>query len=287
MFETVLDVVLDALVPRLLLKERWRASEASLSKLLESPGSKTSPLLESRDSVTKPVPIAREGDVNAPPTRRAAGPIGPALDRESRVLRLRELEQKVSGCAVCPELVRSRTQPLAGAGNVEASILFVEEAPSQEQDSLGLAGVGEASELLDKMLKAMGLSRGEVFVVHFLRCRPPQAPGDLKARKATAEELNACRSHMEELVRIVQPHAIVAFGAAAARGLCGTQEPVARLRSRWHEFMGIPVMPTFHPSYLIENKDTASKRKVWEDLMLVMEKVNMPISPRQRAFFLR
>lgn len=209
------------------------------------------------------------------------------LDRESRLIRLRQLEEKTAACRACAELAGSRNHVVQGGGDVEADVLFVEEAPSMEQDAEGSVAAGDAAELLEKMLKAMGLSRSDVFVVNVVRCLPPAPAGETVRRRPLPSELDACRRHIEELVHIVRPRAIVALGAGAARGLLGTQDPVARLRSRWHAFLGIPVMPTFHPAYLIENPDISNKRKVWEDLLLVMEKLELPISAKQRTFFMR
>jgi DNA polymerase len=170
---------------------------------------------------------------------------------------------------------------------VESPVLFVEEAPSPGQDADGHIAAGDAAELFEKILKAMGLTREQVFVVHAVRCLPPRLAGDERHRKPLSEEVDACRAHLRELVRLIRPRVIVALGSSAARGILRTQEPVARLRSQWREWGGIPVMATFHPSYLIENKDLAIKRKVWEDLLQVMERLEMPISAKQRGFFLK
>ena len=295
MFEAALESVIEALERRIRFSSPWRASRASLSGLIDAKAvsSVSSPSVMRLEKVPD-LAVPGEAGQSAPPVnanlaQSFSGLPEPSqkVSREERLQRLEALEDKISRCAACGELAASRTQPVRAGGNVDADVVFVEEVPSETQDAEGHPGAGEASELLDKMLKAMHLDREQVYVVNVLRCRPPSLPGDSQSRKPSASELEACGVYLRELVCILQPKVIVALGASAARGLLGLNEPVARLRSHWREFQGIPVMPTFHPRYLIENPDLENKRKVWEDLLLVMERLKLPISSKQRGYFLR
>lgn len=302
MFETAVQSVLEALKSGRILGRNCRASRSSLMSLVEGPraqkektgqitGRLTGPLDVSAEMQRAPETLARREATPAPAENRSPGEErfleSPLLERAARVAAWEDLEARVAACRECPELTCSRNRPVRGCGDVESPVLFVEEAPSPGQDADGHIAAGDAAELFEKILKAMGLTREQVFVVHAVRCLPPRLAGDERHRKPLSEEVDACRAHLRELVRLIRPRVIVALGSLAARGILRTQEPVARLRSQWREWGGIPVMATFHPSYLIENKDLAIKRKVWEDLLQVMEKLEMPISAKQRGFFLK
>lgn len=145
--------------------------------------------------------------------------------------------------------------------------MFVGEAPGETEDLSGLPFVGEAGQLLTKMIQGMGFTRDEVYVTTIVKCRPPED------RRVEPDEVAACRPFVEEQIRAVQPKVIVALGATAAHTLLNTTESIVTLRHRWGQWEGIPVMPTFHPSYLI--KAPAQKRPAWEDLKLVMERLGM------------
>jgi DNA polymerase len=135
------------------------------------------------------------------------------------------------------------------------------------------------------MLVAMGLSRQEVFIANVLKCRPDMPPGAPGNRKPEADEMSRCLPYLREQIAIVQPRVMVALGATAMQGLFGRSEPMARLRSRWYDFASIPVMATYHPSYLLHNQALTERRKVWEDLLQVLEKLGRPITPKQAGFF--
>ena len=135
------------------------------------------------------------------------------------------------------------------------------------------------------MLVAMGLSRQQVYLTSVLKCRP-DVPGDeTGSRPPTISELSKCAPYLASQISIIKPKVIVAMGAGAMRALFGSTETVGKLRSHWHDLQGIPVMPTFHPSYLIRNQSNTEKRKVWEDLLQVMERLGFNVSEKQRGFF--
>lgn len=189
-------------------------------------------------------------------------------------------------CRKCPHLASFRTGVVVGVGNPDADLLFVGEAPGADEDKQGEPFVGRAGQLLTKMIEAMGITRSDVYIANILKCRPDMPAGQSGNRKPRREEMETCLPWLRDQIRLIRPRAMVALGATAAEGLLGLTDPLARLRGKWHEFQAIPVMVTYHPAYLLRNQSLTEKRKVWEDLLMVMEKIGLPITPKQRAFFL-
>jgi len=137
------------------------------------------------------------------------------------------------------------------------------------------------------MIQAMGLKRGDVYIANIVKYRPDMPPGSSGNRKPTQPEIEAGRLYICEQIRIIQPAVLVALGATAVEGLLAVVKgEISRKRGQWTEFMGIPLMPTYHPAYLLRNSSNAEKRKVWEDLLQVMEKTGLPVSEKQKRFFL-
>ncbi len=193
--------------------------------------------------------------------------------------RLRRLcEDHVRNCTAC-HLSNARTQTVFGQGNPDARIVFVGEAPGFEEDRQGLAFVGRAGQLLTAMIeKGMGLKREDVYICNVLKCRPPNN------RTPSTDEIAACSPYLFEQLRIIWPEVIIALGAPAAQTLLNTHDSIGRLRSRFHDFYpsgsamtgpSIPLMPTYHPAYLL--RSPGEKRKAWEDLKLVMQRLGLPI----------
>jgi DNA polymerase len=146
--------------------------------------------------------------------------------------------------------------------------------------------VGAAGQLLTKMIEAMGLKREEIYIANVLKCRPDLPEGSVGNRKPTAQEMKSCIPYLEAQIKIVQPKILVALGATAIEGLLHEKTPIGKLRGNWRSFQGIPLIPTYHPTYLLRNQSVIEKRKVWEDLLQVMEALNLPISAKQRGYFL-
>ncbi len=197
-----------------------------------------------------------------------------------------QLQQATLACRKCPHLVASRHQVVFGVGNPDAELMFVGEAPGADEDLQGEPFVGRAGELLTRIIQTMGFSRQEVYIANVLKCRPDMPPGKSGNRPPTAEEMATCLPYLREQIALIEPKLMVALGGVAMRGLLGVDQPMKSLRGRWHQFAGIPVMPTFHPSYLLRNQSLTEKRKVWEDMLLVLERLERPITERQRNFFL-
>lgn len=212
----------------------------------------------------------------------------PALDPAAKLLAFQQLHAKAQECLKCPHLAASRTNVVFGTGSIDSDILFVGEAPGADEDRLGEPFVGKAGELLTKIIVAMGLSRQSVYIANVLKCRP-DTPGQLTGnRKPSPTEMATCLPYLEEQIAIIRPKVMVALGATAIEGLLGqTRVQVTRIRGQWLDFRGIPLMATYHPAYLLRNESITEKRKVWEDMLAVMERLNLPISPKQRNYFLK
>lgn len=181
--------------------------------------------------------------------------------REENELKLREIAKRLVGCERCP-LSCERTNIVMGQGNPCADIVFVGEAPGAEEDKTGLAFVGRSGQLLTKMIEAMGLTRAQVFIANVAKCRPP---GN---RPPTPEEMTTCSPFLMEQLRIIKPKVIVALGKTATVGLgiIKSTDALGQARGKIHSWDGVPVIVTFHPSYLL--RDPSSKAKAWSDLQM-------------------
>jgi len=209
--------------------------------------------------------------------------LAPSADREQRMAALRE---EVLVCIKCAHLAAFRHTVVFGVGNPSADLMFVGEAPGADEDLQGEPFVGRAGELLTRIIETMGFQRGDVYIANVLKCRPDMPKGSSGNRQPTPEEMQTCLPYLRAQIDIIKPKVMVALGGVAMRGLFGTSEPMKLLRGRWHSFGNIPVMATFHPSYLLRNQALTEKRKVWEDMLQVLERLQVPITQRQRNFFL-
>jgi DNA polymerase len=207
----------------------------------------------------------------------------PTGEREQRMAALRE---EALVCTKCPHLAAFRNTVVFGVGNPSADLMFVGEAPGADEDLRGEPFVGRAGELLTRIIETMGFKRSDVYIANVLKCRPDMPKGSSGNRQPTPEEMQTCLPYLRAQINIIQPKVMVALGGVAMRGLFGTSEPMKSLRGRWHSFGNIPVMATFHPSYLLRNQALTEKRKVWEDMLQVLERLQVPITQRQRSFFL-
>lgn len=254
---------------------RLREVEAGLGR---KPSVSTAALRKLRAAAAKKRPSSA-----APPPATADAP---AADQVESPQGWEELRQAALACVKCPHLVSTRTQVVFGTGNPNAELMFVGEAPGADEDAQGEPFVGRAGQLLTKIIEAMGLARDDVYIGNVLKCRPDMPPGATGNRKPKPEEMRTCLPWLEKQIALVAPKAMVALGATAVEGLLGETAPMRDLRGRWHDFQGIPVLVTYHPAYLLRNQSLREKRKVWEDMLQVMERLKMPISKRQRGFFL-
>jgi DNA polymerase len=269
-FQKAIEIVHEALHE---LHERGvelRTSAEALERLAEAAA--TTPAIAEPQREPRPTKLA------PPPMPAVAGP--------SKAERLAEIRPGILACTKCPHLVRSRTQVVFGVGNPDAELMFVGEAPGEDEDRQGEPFVGRAGELLTKIITTMGFARSDVYIANVLKCRPDMPPGEPGNRKPRPDEMQTCLPYLRQQIEIIRPRALVALGSTAMQGLTGDTSAMARLRGRWHEFASIPLMATYHPAYLLRNQSMSEKRKVWEDMLLVLEKLGKPISQKQRNFFL-
>lgn len=239
-------------------------------------------LKEIRDSQERAPRVSRETLLRFVDTRLQSAAT-PPVDKATL---LDLLNSRVRPCTKCPHLARSRTQTVFGVGNPNAELMFVGEAPGADEDARGEPFVGRAGQLLTRIIETMGLTRSEVYIANILKCRPDMPKGASGNRPPTVEEMQTCISYLLEQVAIIQPRVIVALGATAVEGLLGVRRTMRELRGRWHSFNDTPLMITYHPSYLLRNQMLSEKRKVWEDMLAVLESLEKPISEKQRKYFL-
>jgi uracil-DNA glycosylase len=208
--------------------------------------------------------------------------------QEKRVLAeaFAELRTQVLACTKCPHLVAFRHSVVFGVGDPTAELMFVGEAPGADEDLQGEPFVGRAGELLTKIIETMGFQRSGVYIANVLKCRPDLPPGTPGNRQPTPVEMQTCLPYLRQQIELIQPKVMVALGATAMRGLFGKVEPMKEMRGRWHSFGSIPVMATFHPSYLLRNQALSEKRKVWEDMLQVLERLGRAVNERQKNYFL-
>lgn len=190
-------------------------------------------------------------------------------------LSLEAVRQKLGDCRRCP-LAATRANLVFGSGNPQADLLFVGEAPGADEDRQGIPFVGEAGQILTRIITAMGLTRQEVYICNVLKCRPPGNRNPLK------DEIELCSPFLLGQVQAIKPKVIVALGTFAAQTLLGSKEPISRMRGKFHDYHGIPLMPTFHPSFLLRNKaDKQRYWEVWEDMVQVLRTLGLPVPEKQ------
>jgi len=200
------------------------------------------------------------GDFLIMPPRSASKPTPSGLE---------DIRKKLGNCTRCG-LAATRTHIVFGEGNSEARIMFIGEAPGAVEDETGRPFVGPAGRLLTDIIeKAMGLSRSEVYIANILKCRPP---GN---RDPQPEEVEQCIGVLKQQIMEIRPEVIIALGRIAAHTLLETTTPISSLRGTFKEYLGIPLMPTFHPSYLLQNP--SKKRETWEDIKKVMAYLGLPL----------
>ena len=226
----------------------------------------------------------------APP---APAVVTAALTREEKDAALAALKARAEAGEEARALGTLRDTMVFAVGNPDSPVIFVGEAPGADEEKQREPFVGPAGQLLDKMLAAMGLARSSIYISNLCKFRPAIA-GETQGstnRPPTAAEMNACLMYIREEIAIIRPQVIVALGATASEGLLGRKVAITRERGQWHAFAGIPLMLTLHPSYLLRAaqdgpvRGNAEKRKVWEDLLAVMQRLGLPVSEKQRSYF--
>jgi len=194
-------------------------------------------------------------------------PAEQAVDKKAALAALR---QELGDCERCG-LHKGRTKIVFGGGNPHARLVFVGEGPGHDEDKSGIPFVGRAGELLNKIIKAIGLERDDVYICNVVKCRPPNN------RDPQPEETSMCGPFMRRQLEIISPEVVVCLGRPSAQYVLDTNRPIGKLRGHFHDVNGMKVMPTFHPAYLLRNE--SAKRPVWED----MKKVRDALGLRERG----
>jgi DNA polymerase len=213
----------------------------------------------------------------------------PAGDKQTR---WDALLNQVLNDPTCKANVRAGKKVVLGVGSLDAKIMFVGEAPGAEEEVQGEPFVGPAGQLLTKMIQGMGLKRSDVYIGNIMNWRPqmPTVEGreQVGNRPPNEEEMRYCLPYLRAQVEVVNPDLLVALGKTAVEGLLGFGKfkTLGEARSRWHEFQGKPLMVTYHPSYILREPTNRKKRMIWDDLLQVMERAGLPISEKQRGYFL-
>ena len=232
-----------------------------------------------------PPALAPRTGPEPPPPRPAPAPAS-SPSPAAKAAAFAELRSEVMPCVKCARLAAARKNVVFGVGDINAQLMFIGEAPGSDEDERGEPFVGKAGQLLTRIIQTMGLTRDSVYIANILKCRP-DTPGQSSGnRKPTSQEMQTCLPYLHRQIDLIGPKVIVALGATAIEGLLGKNpQGITRLRGHWQTFRGIPLMPTYHPAYLLRNQAPAEKRKVWEDMLEVMAKLAMPISEKQRNYF--
>ncbi len=210
-------------------------------------------------------PVLSAGTLFA--TEEAVQPSGP----ERRRVELDVLSQRVSACTRCPELASTRTQTVFGVGPIDPELCFIGEAPGADEDRQGEPFVGAAGQLLNRIIAAMGMKREEVYICNILRCRPP---GN---RVPKPEEARNCREYLDRQIELIRPKYICALGATAAQSLLQTSQSLGRLRGKFYDLNGIPVICTYHPASLLPSRSPQNKALVWDDMKMLLARMGRPI----------
>lgn len=217
---------------------------------------------------TAPIP-------DAPIFTLAAGP---------KAERMQALRQLIDACAETKKHLVVPQRPLLGHGSLDAKVVFVGEAPTIVEMEAGQAFAGESGELLQKILSAAAINPADCYFVPVMVWRP-EPPTQYGKRPPTAREIAFNLPYLRAQIDVVAPRAVVALGAQAFEALHGRTPTITQARGQWFDLGGVPLLPTFHPNYLLHTPSASAKRTVWEDFLLLMEKLGLPISEKQRAFF--
>jgi DNA polymerase len=249
------------------------------------------------ESIKAPVVSAKTGEKSlAVETKSDVALVPPptpfTLPQGDKTIRMAALREHVLADVVCKANIRPGKKVVLGVGSLDAKIMFVGEAPGGEEEEQGEPFVGPAGQLLTKMILAMGLSRGDVYIGNIMNWRPQLQVNESGVqygnRPPSLNEMTYCLPYLRAQIDIVNPALLVALGTTAAQGLLGVGafKALGDVRGQWKEFDGRPLMVTYHPSYILRNQSNRSKRMIWDDLLKVMERAGLLISEKQRAYFL-
>ena len=217
--------------------------------------------------LTKQGPIQMKKNINQEPIKN--------IQTKNAEQKLDDLKERIIGCKKC-DLGKYRLNAVCGSGNPYADIMFIGEGPGFQEDHEGKPFIGRAGDLLTKIIEAMGFTRDTVYIANIVKCHPMKNPEnpELKGndRPPTMEEMQICQPYLDEQIKIISPKVIITLGASSTRALLKTDDVISSLRGKFTEYMGIPLMPTYHPAALLRNPKL--KKDVWQDMKKVMALVN-------------
>ena len=292
-----LDILLEELkrqkaagVRRVSITAESLATLNSLAGAPAAPAAVATPAPAKPTAATTPAPARPVAPVAAPkPSVVVSAPPIPdapifTLAAGTKVERMQALRQLIDACAETRKHLVAPQRPLLGHGSLEAKVVFVGEAPTIGEMEAGQAFAGESGELLQKILSAAAINPADCYFVPVMVWRP-EPPTQYGKRPPTARELAFNLPYLRAQIDVVAPRAVVALGAQAFEALHGRTPSITQARGQWFDLGGVPLLPTFHPNYLLHTPSATAKRTVWEDFLLLMEKLGLPISEKQRAFF--
>ncbi len=227
----------------------------------------------------------------AAPKPAVAAPTAPIPDAPiftlaagTKAERMQALRQLVEACAETKKHLVAPQRPLLGHGSLDAKVVFVGEAPTIGEMEAGQAFAGESGELLQKILGAAAINQADCYFAPVMVWRP-EPPTQYGKRPPTARELAFNLPYLRAQIDVISPRVVVALGAQAFEALHGRTPTITQARGQWFDLGGVPLLATFHPNYLLHSPSASAKRTVWEDFLLLMEKLGLPISEKQRGFF--
>jgi len=247
--------------------------------------------IRARQQVAKPEEISQE-TANHSASASAPTPEIPAvvelkIEGADKAAKLESIRQQADNWQPAKALDSLRENMVFATGSPDAKLMLIGDAPGHNEEKEAEPFVGPAGQKLNDILKAMGVSREEVYISNLVKFRPSMPRQTTNNRKPSPEEMAACLPLVMAEISIVQPTLIIALGGTVAEGLLGLDGKISEMREKWHDLSGIPVRVTYHPSYLLQSGGSNQvKRSLWEDMLAAMEKLDLPISEKQKSFFL-
>lgn len=276
----------------------------SLAALKSLAGSPVAPAAIPTPAPAKAAPVPAPARPVAAPATAPVRPVTPAAPKPAVVVsaapipdapiftlaagtkaeRMQALRQLVDACVETKKHLTAPQRPLLGHGSLEAKVVFVGEAPTIGEMEAGQAFAGESGELLQKILSAAAINQADCYFAPVMVWRP-EPPTQYGKRPPTARELAFNLPYLRAQIDVISPRVVVALGAQAFEALHGRTPTITQARGQWFDLGGVPLLATFHPNYLLHSPSASAKRTVWEDFLLLMEKLGLPISEKQRGFF--
>ncbi len=256
--------------------KNWGEDELVLDNSMLSKKAKQEPVKEEKIAVkATESKITKQENIQMKTTEKKEPTVKQTKQTKNAEQKLEDLKKQIAECKKC-NLGKYRLNAVCGSGDPYANIMFVGEGPGFQEDHEGKPFIGRAGDLLTKIIEAMGYKRETVYIANIVKCHPMKNPEnpELKGndRPPTPEEMQTCQPYLDEQIKIISPKVIITLGASSTRALLKTDDVISNLRGKFSQYMGIPLMPTYHPAALLRNPKL--KRDVWHDMQKVMALVN-------------